>query len=192
MLLFPGPFVFPLPVPAVSVFPARPRSSSRRLSASPVPHRRRSRSPVHASPALPLDQSPGPATSRLSCTVLSCPDHAHPSHGWVSFHTMRPHIEAHLSGQLMGDVPSDWLRSQGFGTCEVCQRIPSLRFNGRCPSCFHVMMSSHSSPSSSSRLLAEEHPASGTFSTADHEYGHRYHSVYAMLGPGASLLLLLI
>ena len=72
---------------------------------------------------------------------------------------MRPHIEAHLSGQLMGDNPSGWLRSQGFGTCEVCQSILSLRFNCRCPSCFHVVASSHSSPSGDSRPLAEGAPS---------------------------------
>ena len=71
---------------------------------------------------------------------------------------MRPHIEAHMSGQLLGDVPSDWLRSQGFGTCEVCQRILSLRFNGRCPSCFHVLASSRGRPSADSRPLAEGGP----------------------------------
>ena len=51
------------------------------------------------------------------------------------------------------------LSSQGFGTCEVCQRILSLRFNGRCPSCFHVVASSHNSPSCDSRPLAERAPS---------------------------------
>ena len=40
-------------------------------------------------------------------------------------------------------------------------------------------------------LLLREHPVFGTSSPVDHEYGHRYHSVRATLGLGASLLLLL-
>ena len=44
---------------------------------------------------------------------------------------MRPHIDAHLSGQLLGDIPPDWLRGLGFS----CQCVLTLRFNGRCPSC---------------------------------------------------------
>ena len=55
------------PRPGRFCFPALPRSSSRRLSGSPTPRRRRSRSPVnaHACDAPPLDQSSGPATPRL-------------------------------------------------------------------------------------------------------------------------------
>ena len=54
---------------------------------------------------------------------------------------MRPHIDAHLAGQLMGDIPSDWLCGQGFSTCEVCQHVLSLRFSGPCPSCFQTLTS---------------------------------------------------
>ena len=152
--------------PSLPVPPARPsrfcspsfsRGPSRRPSASPARHRRRSRSPAQSSPAQVPDQSLGPGSSRLFCPVAACPDHAPPSHGWASFHSIRPHIEAHMAGQLLGEVPPDWLRSQGFGTCEVCQRILSLRYNGRCPSCFHVLAPSHDHPTDS-RPLAEGAP----------------------------------
>ena len=90
-LVFPVPFLLS-PRPGRFCFPALPRSFSRRLSGSSAPRRRRSRSLVnsHACDAPPLDQPSGPATPRLLCP---CPDHAHPSHGWVSSHTTRPHIE---------------------------------------------------------------------------------------------------
>ena len=68
-----------------------------------------------------------------SFSASSCPDHAHPSHGWVSCH---PDLEAHQVSFHAMCHPSG---RTGFGTCEVCQRILSLRFNGRYLSCFHVM-----------------------------------------------------
>ena len=40
-----------------------------------------------------------------------------PSHGWATFSSMRLHIDAHLAGQLTGDIPMDWLRGQDFSTC---------------------------------------------------------------------------
>ena len=139
--------------------PPLPRDSSRRLSGSPAPRRRRSRSPVRPSSTLPPDSAIDSGRSRVFCPVTSCPDHAHPSHGWLSFQSMRPHIEAHLSGQLLGDISSEWLRGQGFGTCEVCHRILSLRYNGRCPSCFHTLVSVRDRSSSASRPLAEGAPS---------------------------------
>ena len=72
---------------------------------------------------------------------------------------MRPHVDAHLAGQLSGDVPVDWLRGQGFSTCEVCQRVLSLRFNGRCPSCFRTLVSRPAPASVSSRPPADGAPS---------------------------------
>ena len=63
-----------------------------------------------------------------------------------------------MAGQLLGEVPPDWLQSQGFGTCEVCQRILSLRYNGLCPSCFHALAPSHDRPGTDSRPSAEGAP----------------------------------
>ena len=95
------PAVPPPPLPATAVAAALPRTPLRsRFLISP----------------------PGPGSSRLFCPVAACPDHAPPSHGWASFHSIQPHIEAHMAGQLLGEVPPGWLRSQGCGTCEVCQR----------------------------------------------------------------------
>ena len=140
--------------------PPLPRDSSRRLSGSPAPRRCRSRSHLCALLRLSLLillsilAAPG-----FFCPVTSCPDHAHSSHGWLSFQSMRPHIEAHLSGQLLGDISTEWLRGQGFGTCEVCHRILSLRYNGRCSSCFHTLVSVRDRTSSVSRPLAEGAPS---------------------------------
>ena len=98
------PFTLMLPLPRPSLFlPLAPAASAlplcltARVAAFPVRRRRRSRSPVRSSSVHPQDQPVGPGLSRLFCPVASCPDHAHPSHGWLSFQTMRPHVEAHLS-----------------------------------------------------------------------------------------------
>ena len=72
---------------------------------------------------------------------------------------MRPHVDAHLAGQLSGDIPDDWLRGQGFGTCEICQRVLSLRFNCRCPSCFRTLVSRPALASVPSRPLADGAPS---------------------------------
>ena len=115
---------------------SRPGSAARRSSsqARTAPHR--SRSPLQASTCSVSGQSSCPPPShtraRLFFPVPSCPDHARPSHGWATFGSMRSHIDAHLTGQLLGDIPMDWLRGLGFSTCEECQRVLSLRFNGRC------------------------------------------------------------
>ena len=46
---------------------------------------------------------------------------------------MRSHVDAHLAGQISGDIPADWLRGQGFSTCEVWQLVWIFLFNGPCP-----------------------------------------------------------
>ena len=118
--------------------------------------------PLRLLPLPAAGQSPGPPPSRsharLFCPVPSCPDSGPPSHGWATFGSMRPHVDAHLAGQLAGDFPMDWLRRRGFGTCEVCQRVLSLRFNGRCPSCFRAFTSHRDGAFGSSRPLAEGAP----------------------------------
>ena len=158
-----------LPNPCVSRSPpARPPSSrpsrfcsdprsgaaSRRPSCPARTARARSRSPLPL-PA-PDDQS-------------SCPRLVSPlvSFAWflraltIPLPLMvgpRSAVDAHLAGQLSGDIPADWLRGQGFSTCEVCQRFLSLRFNGRCPSCFRTLVARPASSSLSSRPLAEGAP----------------------------------
>ena len=72
---------------------------------------------------------------------------------------MRPHVDAHLAGQLSGDIPLDWLRGQGFGICEICQRVLSLRFNCRCTSCFRTLVSRPALASVPSRPLADGAPS---------------------------------
>ena len=159
-LLLPRPFTLMLLLPRPPCFSHSPQPLLHSPSASWLASPRlwfSGPSPPPQSLPRPLFFSspvcPGP--SRLFCPVASCPDHAPPSHGWLSFQTMRPHVEAHLSGQLVGDISSDWLRSHGFGTCEVCRRILSLRFNGRCPSCFHSLTASRCRPSSAFRPFVE-------------------------------------
>ena len=98
--------------------------------------------------------SPGHSPAPPLCPVPSCLDHSPPSHDWASFSSMRPHVDAHLAGQLSGD----WLRGQGFSSCEVSQRVLSLRFCGRCPSCFRTLVARLVSTSLSSRPLAEGAP----------------------------------
>ena len=149
MSLFPGPFLFPPPALAASVLP---RCLTTLPAASLAP---RLLAVVAAALLFMLPLS----ALRISPRDLPHPGFSARSHrartmltplmvGSRSTPCGPPNIEAYLSGQLMGDVPKDWLRSQGFGTCEVCQRILSLGFNGRCPSCFHAMTSSRGRPSS--------------------------------------------
>ena len=124
---------FPLPSPSPTSLPPfchRPLRPARpyHVTFLPLPcftppgHRPpRSRSRAPASTSLVSSQSPLPGLTRNFRPVPSCPDHAPPSRGWATFHTMRPHIDAHLAGQLMRDVPLDSLRNQGVSTCELCQ-----------------------------------------------------------------------
>ena len=84
-----------------------PRALPATAAALPPPLPRIS---LRANPRLPL--LPGPFLSRSL-----------PLHGWATFISLRPHIDAHLAGQLMGDILPDWLRGQGFSTCEECQRV---------------------------------------------------------------------
>ena len=80
---------------------------------------------------------------------------------------MRSHIDAHLTEQLLGDIPMDWLRGLGFSTCEVCPRVLSLRFNGRCPSSFRPFSTQHGGDSGATRPLAEGAPGVWDVFTSD-------------------------
>ena len=136
---------------------------------------------------LPLDQSSGPATPRLFCPVQSCPDHAHPSHRWVSCHTMRTHIEARLSGQLMGDIPSDWLRSQGFSVhARFARGFSACGSTAGLPRASTSWWRPTAIPRPTLAPLLGEHPAFGTSSQTGHGFGYRYHLGRATLGLGAS------
>ena len=107
---------------------SRPSSAACRLRSqdrsardrSSRPASRRSRSLPQAAALVPAGQSSDPPLSRsharLFCPAPSCSDSGPPSHGWASFGSMRPHVDAHLAGQLAGDFPMDWLRGRGFGT----------------------------------------------------------------------------
>ena len=129
----------PPPPPAQSLL--LPRSAPQAVP--PAAFRRRSHSPVCASPTRSPVQSSGPVTRShtvLFCPVPSCPDHSHPSHGLTSTPCGR-------TSTRISRVNSWALFLQsGSGANDVahvrfCQRILSLRFNGRCPSCFHAMTS---------------------------------------------------
>ena len=72
---------------------------------------------------------PSPHSALLSCPLLSR-SLSPPLKVGPPFSFMRPHIDAHLAGQLTGDIPMDWLRGQGFDSQEVCERVLRLRFNG--------------------------------------------------------------
>ena len=107
-------------------------------SPPPVPGSTSPRRPV------PLDSTQPPVPKRRVavpgrwyCPVASCPDHCPvSSRGWASFSAMKGHCDRHLGGFLEGDLPLDWLQEVGYGVCEVCNRILSLKYRGRCPSCW--------------------------------------------------------
>ena len=143
---------------AATVFaiPHSPTTPPRRPLALRAPPVTRSRSLTPA----PGDQSSCPTPVSFAQSLL-VPITLTQSHGWATFSSMRPHIGAHLAGQLMGDIPPGWLRGQGFSTCEVCQRVLSLRSNGRCPSCFHTLTFCSRPTPPASHPLAEGLPAFG-------------------------------
>ena len=147
------------PVPP---WPGHSRSSVTPPAARPAPRPCTAPRP----PGQPLDPASTPPAARLFCPVPSCSDHSHPSHGWTSFQTVRPHVDAHLSGQLMGGIAPAWLRGLGFRICEVCQRVLSPRFSGRCPSCLHAMTPSAGHAALMSRSWPTVPPAFGTCAQA--------------------------
>ena len=55
---------------------------------------------------------------------------------------MKGHCDRHLGGYLDGELPLEWLENGGYGVCEVCNRILSSRFRGRCPSCWPAYVAS--------------------------------------------------
>ena len=87
--------------------PVPPCPAVRRPACPLNPCRLRSHSLLPPSAACPSSQVP----SRFFCPVPSCHDHAPSSHGWARS-TACSHVDAHLAGQLTGDISLDWLRSQ--------------------------------------------------------------------------------
>ena len=77
--------------------------------------------------------------------------------GLASFSAMKGHCDRHLGGYLEGDLLLDWLREVGYGVCEVCNRILSLKYRGRCPSCWPAFVSSLPRPVSG-RPLPDDMP----------------------------------
>ena len=89
-------------------------------------HRRRSRS----------RSDPRPATdSRAHCPVTGCSCSAGQMHiGWTRVDNMIPHVNAHLSGQLAGEVPATWLSENRKVRCRVCGLCVAA-FRGIHPTC---------------------------------------------------------
>ena len=58
---------------------------------------------------------------------------------------------------MEGAPPLEWLRSVGYGVYEVCNRILSSRFRGRCPSCWPAYIASMPRPVAG-RPLSEDMP----------------------------------
>ena len=111
------------------------------------PHAPRpARSRSFARPASLAITAAAPAP-RLFCAVFLDDRWVHlPLHGWESVQTMRSHVDAHFAEQHLGEFSILWLRARGFSVCEVCSRVLNIRFNGRCPSCFHAVCPSPALP----------------------------------------------
>ena len=125
----------------------------------PVPGSTSPRRPVpRDSTQPPLPKRRVAVPGRWYCPVASCPDHCPvSSRGWASFSAMKGHCDRHLGGFLEGDLPLDWLQEVGYGVCEVCNRILSLKYRGRCPSCWPAFVSSQPRPTSG-RPLPDDMP----------------------------------
>ena len=76
------------------------------------------------------------AERRVFCPVPGCvAGDAARAPGWHTVQSMRPHLEEHTSGHLLGDVPDEWLEQHGLGQCVVCSRLLARRFGHACPRC---------------------------------------------------------
>ncbi|CAE7260807.1 unnamed protein product [Symbiodinium natans] len=66
--------------------------------------------------------------ARFFCPVATCPS-SDPARapGWASVHNMLHHIDSHLAGTLQGDVPANWLQTNGRQRCRVCGLSVSTR-----------------------------------------------------------------
>ena len=147
---------------------SRPSSAARRLHSqdrsardrSPRPASRRSRSPPQAAALVPAGQSPDPPLSlapMLASSALSPPVRT-PALPLTAGRPSGPCAPTStLTLRVSLPVTSPWIgfAGGGFGTCEVCQRVLSLRFNGRCPSCFRAFTFHRDGTPGSSRPLAE-------------------------------------
>ena len=102
--------------------------------------RRRSLSPPAAGAASGVTapmvvDAPSTAAARVLCPVPSCPCSDAARHrGWANIGTMKHHIDAHLSGNLRGEVPSEWLRTNARTRCLVCGLSVSVQY-GVHPTC---------------------------------------------------------
>ena len=143
------------PVPSAAVTPCGPWAVP-----APVHSLTALQSPVLlGSSQSPVSERRAPFSGRLYCPVQSCPDHCPlTSRGWSSFNVMKGHCDRHLGGYLDGELLLEWLQSVGYGICEVCNRILSSRYRGRCPSCWPAFVESQPRPVSG-RPLTEHMPS---------------------------------
>ncbi|CAK0798447.1 unnamed protein product, partial [Prorocentrum cordatum] len=64
---------------------------------------------------------PHPSPTRWHCPVAGCPCADPARHqGWANAQGLHRHLDAHLSGQLAGQVDPEWLRRHGRARCRVC------------------------------------------------------------------------
>ena len=144
--------------PADTVLPSPPLVTMPPDSPPPASGSTSPRRPVpHDSAQPPVSKRRAAAPGRWYCPV-PCPDHCpENSRGWASFSAMKGHCDRHLGGYLEGDLPLDWLGEVGYGVCEVCNRILSTKYRGRCPSCWPAFVSSQPRPTSG-RPLPDDMP----------------------------------
>ncbi|CAK0887833.1 unnamed protein product, partial [Prorocentrum cordatum] len=70
-----------------------------------------------AMPAVP----PHPPPTRWHCPVAGCPCADPARHqGWANAQGLHRHLDAHVSGQLAGQVDPEWFRRHGRARCRVC------------------------------------------------------------------------
>eukprot|EP00973_Karenia_brevis_P043622 6043735-Karenia_brevis.AAC.1 len=49
--------------------------------------------------------------------------------------SFRVHLQEHVSGRLMGDVPAPALEQLDLDVCNICSKLLARRFGGTCPRC---------------------------------------------------------
>ena len=106
------------PVAAMASSPGTPLGGER--------GRRRSLSPPAAGAASGVTAPmvvdvPFTTATRVFCPVPSYPCSDTARHrGWANIGTMKDHVDTYLSGNLRGEVPPEWLRTNARTRCLVC------------------------------------------------------------------------
>ena len=74
--------------------------------------------------------------TRIFCPVVGCPESLTSSNRYFrNITSIKPHLNDHCTGYLSGVVPIEFLRSNDYSQCSVCDKIVHNHYNGSHPKC---------------------------------------------------------